>query len=79
VKFDKTPLLRAYSQVLDVSEAAGALDLKPSRLSCMLQGARDFVRNFFDQVHARGLYLWRKHSEHQQSVLALLLLVCAML
>ena len=37
-------------QVLDVSEAASAPDLRPSRLACMLQVARDFVRNFFDQV-----------------------------
>ena len=39
-----------FLQVLDVSEAAGGLDLRPNRLECMLQAARDFVRNFFDQV-----------------------------
>lgn len=33
-----------------MSQAANAPDLRPNRLACMLQAARDFVRNFFDQV-----------------------------
>jgi hypothetical protein len=37
-------------QVLDVSAAASATDLRPTRLIAMLRAARDFVRAFFDQV-----------------------------
>ncbi len=37
-------------QVVDLSAAAAANDLRPSRLTCMIRAAHEFVRNFFDQV-----------------------------
>jgi hypothetical protein len=70
-------------QVIDLSEAASAADLRPNRLAAMLLAAQDFVRSFFDQVRDvnRVPLSIRKHplaSKHFQ-LLAVLVVVYARL
>ncbi|GFR41049.1 hypothetical protein Agub_g1692, partial [Astrephomene gubernaculifera] len=42
-------MIRYLLLVIDLSRAASAQDLRPSRLGCMLSLCRSFVRKFFDQ------------------------------
>lgn len=39
----------AWLQVIDLSAAASAADMRPNRLSVMVDVAQDFIREFFDQ------------------------------
>ncbi|KAL6762870.1 Ssl1-like-domain-containing protein [Haematococcus lacustris] len=54
-------MIRYVLLVLDVSAGAGAQDLRPNRLACMLRVTRDFIRRFFDQnpLSQLGLLLMR--------------------